>query len=66
MEKLIEDLIIRLTSSKMEVMNKIQNDPSDSNEKVTLILAGKLSAYDQCIHELHRIIKYYHECAVKP
>lgn len=65
MEKLIEDLINRLVNSKMEILNKIENHPSESDDKLTLILAGKLAAYDQCIHELHRIIKYYHECVVK-
>lgn len=65
MEKLIEDLINRLTESKKDVLNKIQDGPSVTNDKLTLILAGKLAAYDQCILELRRIIRYYHECLVK-
>lgn len=65
MEKLIEDLIIRLTESKSEVLKKFENESSVINEKMTLILAGKLAAYDQCILELKRILKYFHECALK-
>ncbi|MBP6977819.1 MAG: hypothetical protein PHD61_06840 [Bacteroidales bacterium] len=65
MEKLIEDLIIRLTESKAEVLKKIENESSVTSERMTLILAGKLAAYDQCILELKRTLKYFHECVIK-
>jgi hypothetical protein len=65
MEKLIEDLIHRLQSSKKEVLLKLEKDACSKDDKLTLILTGKLFAYEQCIHELQRVIHYYQGCPVK-
>jgi len=61
MEKLLEDLIIRLEQNKQGIISQLKSNPVDANDKVALLLSGEALAYDTCIRELHRLVNYARE-----
>jgi hypothetical protein len=58
MEKLVEDLIIRLESQKRKDENLIHELQPDKDKTLVFLNAGKIIAFDLCISELHRLIEY--------
>jgi hypothetical protein len=58
MEKLLEDLIIRLEQNKQGIVAQLKSNPVDANDKIALLLSGEALAYDTCIRELYRLINY--------
>lgn len=61
MEKLLEDLIIRLEQNRQGIISQLKSNPVDANDKVALLLSGEALAYDTCIRELHRLVNYARE-----
>lgn len=61
MEKLLEDLIIRLEQNRQGIISQLKSNPVDANDKVALLLSGEALAYDTCIMELHRLVNYARE-----
>lgn len=61
MEKLLEDLIIRLEQNKQAIVAQLKSNPVDANDKVALLLSGEALAYDTCIRELNRLVNYARE-----
>ena len=62
MEKLLEDLIERLEETRNGIILKLKSNPTDANNKISLLLSGEALAYDACIKELQRLINYAREC----
>jgi len=65
MEKLVEDLIDRLVSTRNDILQKVKNQPFDANNRVSLLLSGEILAYDVCIKELERLVEYSKEGNLK-
>ena len=58
MEKLLEELIIRLEETRKRVLTELKNNPVDANDRISLLLSGEALAYDTCIKELQRLVNY--------
>ncbi len=65
MEKLVEDLIDRLVSTRNDILQKVKTQPFDANNRVSLLLSGEILAYDACIKELERLVEYSKEGNLK-
>ena len=61
MEKLLEYLVQRLEETRNGIVFKLKSNPSDPNNKIILLLSGEVLAYDACIKELQRLLKYARE-----
>ncbi|OFX68917.1 MAG: hypothetical protein A2X12_05240 [Bacteroidetes bacterium GWE2_29_8] len=58
MEKLIEDLIIRLERESKYYEMQILDKKKEKNTKIILFLSGKITSLTLCINELKRLINY--------
>ncbi|HAN78963.1 MAG TPA: hypothetical protein DCQ31_14960 [Bacteroidales bacterium] len=61
MEKLIEDLLLRLEQQKCNVENTVNDVEPNTNNALVFLNAGKIIAYDFAINELRRMLQYYNE-----
>jgi len=59
MEKLVEDLILRLKSQKQKDENLINEIQPNKENTLVFLNAGKIIAFDFCINELHRMLEYH-------
>lgn len=60
MEKLIEELILRIEIERAQSFREIDNNGEDTEYDKTLksIHTGKIFAFDYCVKELKRILEY--------
>ena len=59
MEKLIEDLIMRLEKNSKTIESQIYKNKKENNEKIILFLSGKILTFQLCIDELKRLLRYH-------
>jgi hypothetical protein len=57
MEKLIEDLMLRLEKEKAQSFRVIENLSSE-DKSLECIHKGKIFAFSYCVNELERMIEY--------
>lgn len=61
MEYLIEDLITRLEKRREKALKEVRKDNDKGEDSLALIVSGQVFAYDDCLHELRRLIAYLRE-----
>lgn len=59
MDKLVEDLILRIEMQKQKDETLINDNHVKNDTSLVLLNAGKIIAYDYCISELNRLIEFY-------
>jgi hypothetical protein len=65
MEKLIEELIDKLTIACEQEATTLLQNPGAKDVRLVLLLQGKILAYDHCIKELQYLLLRRAECALK-
>jgi hypothetical protein len=61
MEHLILDYKQRIESLKKGTIESLKKEKNQSAKDLYLILTGKLFAFDECLKEIDRLIKYQEE-----
>lgn len=61
MEKLVEDLIIRLENQKSKDKEVAEKINPNSENQLGFICLGRVFAFDYCIGELKRLLCYYND-----
>ena len=65
MDKLIEELIIRLIEARDGIVEQLKSNVPEGNNQVAMLLSGEAFAYDYCIKELQRLVCFYGESSLK-
>ena len=65
MEKLIEELIDKLTIAREQEATTLLQNPGPKDVRFVLLLQGKIIAYDHCIKELQHLLLRHSEYTLK-
>lgn len=63
MKHLVLDYKSKIETLKKDTIESLQREQNQSVKDLFFILAGKLFAYDECLKEIDRLLKYNDEFA---
>ena len=63
MKHLVLDYKSKIETLKRDTIESLRNEQNQSLKDLFFILTGKLFAYDECLKEIDRLIKYNDEFA---